>query len=51
MWQKGIIVATCFSLHLKDTGCFKKLISFHKLISMQIPVKISSHFDGMFLNR
>ena len=33
------------------TGYFFKLISFHKLISMQIPVHISSHFDSMFLSQ
>ena len=29
--------------------CLRKLISFHKLISKQIPVQISSHIDSMFL--
>ena len=36
---------------MTSTGCLKKLASFHKLISMQISVNISSHLDSMFLNR
>ena len=28
-----------------------KFMSFPKLISKQIPVQISSHFDSMFLDR
>ena len=36
--------------HIKHTGCSKKFISFHKLISKRIPVQISAHFDSMFIN-
>ena len=33
------------------TGCVKKMISSHKLISKQIRVQIYPYLDSMFLNR
>ena len=49
--QGNFIVILCYMYYVIYTGCLRKFISFHKLISKRIPVQISSHFHSMFLNR